>query len=60
MDKLKEAKNAVTGKDSAQQAAQNPGDARKDTMVDFGNKKSVPAAANPEINNVVNDDINKF
>ncbi|KAI1326293.1 hypothetical protein F5Y16DRAFT_233551 [Xylariaceae sp. FL0255] len=65
MDKLKEAKNAVTGQKSAEQVAQNPKDAKKDTTVDsavdhFANKKGMPAAANPELNNVVNDEINKF
>ncbi|KAI8629149.1 hypothetical protein F5Y19DRAFT_475706 [Xylariaceae sp. FL1651] len=65
MDKVKEAKNAVTGQTSADQTAQNPKDAKKDTLVDsavdqYANKKGVPASADPELNNLVNDEVNKM
>ncbi|KAI0159502.1 hypothetical protein GGR57DRAFT_499831 [Xylariaceae sp. FL1272] len=64
MDKLKNAKDSITGKTAADQPAQKPTDANKDIFnqeVDkYANKKGVPAGANPEINSAVNDEINKF
>ncbi|KAI2609558.1 uncharacterized protein GGS25DRAFT_520360 [Hypoxylon fragiforme] len=66
MDKLKKAKNALTGQASANQNAQ-PGksNSTKDTLIDSGvdqeaQKKGIPSGADPMINNVVNDAVNKF
>ncbi|KAI0485142.1 hypothetical protein GGR56DRAFT_669629 [Xylariaceae sp. FL0804] len=62
MDKIE---NAVDGEDAARQDQQNPSDAGKDSMVDsavdkFASSEGAPAAADPEINNVVNDEVNKI
>ncbi|KAI2616504.1 hypothetical protein GGR54DRAFT_609411 [Hypoxylon sp. NC1633] len=65
MDKVKKAKDAVTGQTSAKQQAGGKSSSTKDTMVDSAvdqeaQKKGVPAGADPMINNVVNDEVNKF
>ncbi|KAI0018509.1 hypothetical protein F4780DRAFT_519346 [Xylariomycetidae sp. FL0641] len=65
MDKMKEAKDVITGKTAGDQAQKNPKDNSKDTMVDsavdsFADKKGMPASANPELNNTVNAGVNKF
>ncbi|KAI1763607.1 hypothetical protein GGR53DRAFT_359410 [Hypoxylon sp. FL1150] len=67
MDKLKKAKDAVTGQTAADQNTQQggKGSSTKDTVVDSlvdqeAQKKGVPGGADPMINNVVNDEVNKF
>ncbi|KAK3937470.1 hypothetical protein QBC46DRAFT_451909 [Diplogelasinospora grovesii] len=66
-DDFKKVENAVDGQDSANQTANDSTgkDAKWDTVADsavdgFASKEGMPAAADPEINNVVNDEINKF
>ncbi|KAI6085328.1 hypothetical protein F4821DRAFT_240792 [Hypoxylon rubiginosum] len=66
MDKLKKAKDSVTGQTAANQNTQGgKGGSTKDTLVDSmvdqeAQKKGVPGGADPMINNVVNDEVNRF
>ena len=50
---------------SAEQQVNNPSDSTFDTMVDsavdgFAAREGMSAAMDPEVNNMVNDEINKF
>lgn len=69
-DMLKEGENAVSGQTSADQEYQNQqsgsgNDAKEDTVIDsvvdeFAGKEGLPAGADPELNNIVNEEVNKF
>ncbi|KIH94506.1 hypothetical protein SPBR_06277 [Sporothrix brasiliensis 5110] len=64
-DEIKEVENAVDGQTSAQQQTQNKSDSGIDTVLDsavdgLASREGVSAALDPEINNVVNDEANKF
>ncbi|KAJ4388211.1 hypothetical protein N0V93_008818 [Gnomoniopsis smithogilvyi] len=64
-DEIKDVENAVDGQDSSQQQTSNSSDSKYDTVADsavdqFASKEGLPAGADPELNNVVNDEINKL
>jgi len=69
-DDFKEIEEVATGQggnDGDNNANEDNGESKKgeDTMVDsavdeFATKEGVPAGFDPEINNVVNDEINRF
>ncbi|KAH8816040.1 hypothetical protein F5884DRAFT_206135 [Xylogone sp. PMI_703] len=67
-DFIKEAEQVATGQggqDGDNNASNGSNDKTIDTMVDsaldqFASKEGVPAAMDPEINNFVNNEINKF
>jgi len=69
-DMLKEGENAMDGQTSSDQQAQNQqsgsgNESKEDTLVDsavdeFASKEGLPAGADPEMNNFVNDEVNKL
>ncbi|KAI1840665.1 hypothetical protein JX266_013127 [Neoarthrinium moseri] len=63
MDKIRRAKDALTGHSSGTQNAQVTQGSGKDARVEYAPgqraKKGAPSKANPDINNVFNDEINK-
>ncbi|CAK7563127.1 MAG: hypothetical protein SEPTF4163_000986 [Sporothrix epigloea] len=64
-DDIKEFENSVDGQTSAQQQTQNTNDSGFDTAIDsavdgFATKEGLSASFDPEVNNLVNDEVNKF
>jgi len=69
-DDIKEFENDATGQggndgDNNANKANGSNDKTEDTMVDsaidqFASKEGMPAGFDPEVNNLVNDEVNKF
>ncbi|KAI1268773.1 hypothetical protein F5Y18DRAFT_422998 [Xylariaceae sp. FL1019] len=60
MDKLKEAKDSITGKTFVSSFSYIFNNKFNQAVDQFANKRGVPAGADPEINKVVDDEVNKF